>query len=149
MAEYVAALARTLQLPPHHLVVMEDAAGVGVEYASRYGGGGGGGGKGVVLRSLSFLEPQLQAPTYACVPAGVMTLPLGLGSAFAASPLLPLAISRGCAPGGTMSSADASAHAFLLRVDGALNTARAHSLYSHAAHAARAHSLFALDSRPD
>ena len=137
MAEYVAAVARTLQLPPHHLVVMEDAAGVGVEYASRYGGGGGGGGmKGVVLRSLSFLEPQLRAPTYACVPAGVMTLPLGLGSAFAASPLLPLAISRGCAPGGTMSSADASAHAFLLRVDGALNTARSHGLWSmpHAAH---------------
>jgi hypothetical protein len=69
-------------------VVMEDAAGVGVEYAARYGRGKGA--CGGVLRSLSFLEPQLRAPTYPCVPAGLMTLPLGVGTAFTTSPLLPV-----------------------------------------------------------
>ena len=120
-AAYIAAVARALQLPPHHLVVMEDAAGAGVEYAALYGRGkNGGGGGGAVMRSLSFLEPQLRAPTSPCFPAHLLTLPLGLGAALAATPLLPLAITRGCARG--MSPDDAASHAFLLRVDGALST---------------------------
>jgi len=41
MASYVSALADALQLAPHHLVVMEDAAGIGVEYAALHGRTGG------------------------------------------------------------------------------------------------------------
>jgi hypothetical protein len=68
------------------------------------------------LRSLSFLEPQLLPPLSPCAPVRLMSLPLGFGSAFAASPLAPWMIARGCAP--QMSRDDAAAHAYLLRIDG-------------------------------
>ena len=122
LAAYVDALASTLRLPPHHVVVMEDAAGVGVEYVSLTRNRAPGGSHGIqTVRSLSFLEPQLRAPSTPCAPAGLLTLPLGLGRSAAASPLLPAALARSCG-GGAMSPRDAESHAFLLRVDGALRS---------------------------
>jgi len=67
-----------------------------------------------------ILEPQLVPPLSPCGPAKMLTLPFGVGPAFAASPLTPLMMAYGCAR--DMRWDDAVAHAFLLRVDGALAT---------------------------
>lgn len=122
LAEALAAFVRAERLPPHHLVVAEDAAGIGVAYAAKHGkdtGKSGGGEFRVSVRSVTFLEPHPRQPAKPCAdPRGALAAPARLADAYAASSAFPAAIARGCAP--DMSPEDAASHAWLLRVDGAL-----------------------------
>ena len=124
LAEALAAFARAERLPPHHLVVAEDAAGIGVAYAVKFGRDARDASAGVSVRSVTFLEPHPRAPSKPCAdPTGALDAPARLADAYAASPAFPAAIARGCAP--DMRPEDAASHAWLLRADGALrNRAR-------------------------
>ena len=122
LADALAAFVRAERLPPHHLVVAEDAAGIAVAYAAKHGkdaGKSAGEEFRVSVRSVTFLEPHPQQPARPCAdPRGALVAPARLADAYAASSAFPAAIARGCAP--DMSPEDAASHAWLLRADGAL-----------------------------